>query len=283
LPQLENIHYYYYTSVVMLAAIIITACAVGVWGQGLRGDPRPGTFPPMDITTAFRLVANVTNLSKDLDPPVHNMYLYPDRATPPTNRASLAAGADRWIFWLNGTGSELRAGPGAKLLTDSGMQYAYGLNMGFDQDFAEKHTRELYINIEDQAGRGWNVGLGPNAMPHIYPPEPPFHNGTFMACEVEGLRTDGGKAVVVNYVYTDVREVREWSKFVPDKCTPISIMAECAEMPKLLEVAEYNHDNALSVPCYKNVSEIDWPKFSWITVWWPGFVVEPDKLAPLDP
>jgi len=53
------------------------------------------------------------------------------------------------------------------------MQYAYGLSMPFSDD-EDSRTHHLMGNAETQASFGWNIGLGPNAMPHLHPPEPNF-------------------------------------------------------------------------------------------------------------
>ena len=47
-------------------------------------------------------------------------------------------------------------------------------------------------------------------------------------------------------------------QYIPDRCAPIKLIAQCATLGSAVPGAVYNHDYVRSVSCYGDVASVQW-------------------------
>ncbi|KAI0466020.1 hypothetical protein F4859DRAFT_340816 [Xylaria cf. heliscus] len=83
-------------------------------------------YPPNELSTGFRLVANVTDPATDLTPSVDGWELQGIHTGAGLNDAVLTSETGR-IFYHNGTAAEIRFGEGSILSDGGSPPFPYGI------------------------------------------------------------------------------------------------------------------------------------------------------------
>jgi hypothetical protein len=205
-------------------------------------------FPPRSTATAFTLVANVTDLSTDFFEPSINGW----------NLAGVHVGAGQNtlvldptysdILFENGTGVDVSR-ESTNVVMDQGY-YPFGLIV---TDLPDSDNVQYF---GEQAG-SWQTRLGirptqRDAYARLFAPTA----GTFVVCN-ETTPVYTRPQYPVRFVEAD----GEGNTSIPELCVAIELLAQCAELNPLQDGAAYNHDLALPVACYDDVSAIDWSQY----------------------
>lgn len=132
-------------------------------------------------------------------------------------------------FYQNATGID------AQVMTDIPGVYPMGLHIQHPDEYDASYPGEhaVSVNVNDVTG-GIIVGeqLG----------GPPTVQGSYMVCSREYSFTGTPTTYrVVRYQFP--------GEAVPDGCTPIDFMSECATLNELPPDSDWDHDSAQTVPC----------------------------------
>ncbi|KAI1845861.1 hypothetical protein JX265_011244 [Neoarthrinium moseri] len=215
-------------------------------------------YPETQLSKAFRLVANVTDPSKDFDPPVNNWVFNGIHTGAGFNDAVLFADGDSSgrVFYQNGTAEEIRYYEGSVLSDGGTPPFPFG----------------IYVAAEDQTDAdgyhdvSLNVGTGTKSVqlqhfPEIYPVLRGAGQGTYVACN-QVVPYYNKEYVTIRWTY-DIfdSETALYEHNIPDACIAIKLVAECATLNDLPEGSLSSHEYASNVNCYKDVSAIDWTKY----------------------
>jgi hypothetical protein len=211
-------------------------------------DDTPPALPPASSSKGFNLVVNVTDLSRDFSPPVHQKYV---------NTIHIGAGQSLLgvgnrennprLFYINGTGTEYHFA-NSTLLTDSGKPLSpWGVSLVKDQGSDIVSTAHL------DAGSGQRgIGLTRWSVPYTF-----MYPEMFAICN-ETVPYYGGKHfMVVKQVDLDDRG----TELMPKNCVPVRLFAQCAKLNDLPPDSWSSHEFAYETACYDDVAAIDWPKY----------------------
>ena len=211
-----------------------------------------GRYPKMKARPAFRLVANVTNSTRDLDPPVHLSYLNAINLPSPYNLIGIGPKNDSRIFYMNGTTDELRAGVGS-ILSDGGKPR---VNQGISINFTSGEAcpdRASTVHLDPGIPQ-YPVQLAPRPNPFT------FVNVMDLAICDEEVAYVQQKMRILKYFPYRGDEDR-----IPKHCVPVRLLPECAQLNVLDANDMADHKHARKVGCYLFVSKIEWRKLSQIT------------------
>ncbi|KAK5661874.1 hypothetical protein OQA88_9982 [Cercophora sp. LCS_1] len=197
-------------------------------------------------SNAFLLIANVTNLSMDLDPSVHLWKLNGVHNGAGAETAILTKETGR-IFYENGTDDNIG------VTSDTNGPYPSSMvihPLTPDQPYAD-YVDNLGINL-GMAMRG--LGIVPYGeegwpWPSLYSPD----DGTFMACPGVGAQDHQ-----VRFAKGTVDADGNLSVAVPLGCAPVTLLAQCMILGNAPAGATYTHDYARQIRCYEDVSNVDW-------------------------
>ncbi|KAK8867481.1 hypothetical protein PGQ11_006059 [Apiospora arundinis] len=208
-------------------------------------------YPETKQSKGFTLVANVTDPSKDLNPPINHWRL-----------ASLHVGAGlgdavlesdfAWTFYMNGTAEEVRYNK-AHTLADGGTPpFPWGIAV--DEAGSAYPPMGALHGISINAGSG-EAGVQLAQFPEHYPTLRVPHPGTYVACNqtVPYYRLN---FITVRAVF-DTAETTP----VPENCVAITLVPQCAELPDLPEGSRSSHEFANTVNCYEDVASIKWSEY----------------------
>ncbi|KAI1848920.1 hypothetical protein JX266_005348 [Neoarthrinium moseri] len=205
--------------------------------------------PPYSEGQAFTLVANVTDTSKAIfDPPINGWSLSGTRVGANLYTATLHAGAGA-VFFVNGTGQDVSSA--STSLASPPVDFGTGNYMPGGLQFgpAASNDREAYLSLN--LGQFGTVGAG------ITPGLRGAYADLF-------IRFDAGTFVVCNETAPAYGRpqypVRFEAAAVPDNCVAISLLAQCAPLPELHGVDEFNL-RPLGAKCYDDVAAIDWSQY----------------------
>jgi hypothetical protein len=203
-------------------------------------------YPPTSSAQAFVLIANVTDLTKDLTPSVNHFKLVGVHVGAGLNTAILN-GTRGNVLFENGTDTSFG------IAANYGNIYPYGLSISQQPSNIPDSSYVEYIGIN--AGLSENgVGItGPEiAWPQLFGPD----SGTFIVCN-ETKPTYGRPQYPVRFAKsTVVNGVTQQQ--IPDLCAPITLLPQCATLDPLPSGALYNYDYANTVRCYQDVASIQW-------------------------
>ncbi|KAJ8132914.1 hypothetical protein O1611_g709 [Lasiodiplodia mahajangana] len=212
-------------------------------------------YPPNQISTGFRLVANVTDPATDLTPSVDGWEFQGIHTGAALNDVVLTSGTGN-IFYHNGTASEIRYGQG-NVLSDLGL-YPYGIGVDNQTEFDYYYTAEHDVTL--------NVGQGTIGVSLLAFPSPYFYltataPGTYVACP-RTVAYYQREFVVVRYAY-DIFDntTAQFVQDIPEGCTAITLIPECDTLPELPEGSQSSHQFASPSKCYEDVSAINWPEY----------------------
>ncbi|KAI1822283.1 hypothetical protein F4861DRAFT_409311 [Xylaria intraflava] len=220
-------------------------------------------YPPYSLSTGFRLVANVTDPETDLlgiapNGSIGSWELQGIHIGAGFNEAVLT-NSSGGVFYHNATDLDLRSARGS-ILTDGGIPpFPMGIYLQPKDKNDSGHTYEYGVGIN--AGPGTiGVSLNPYREPYSYLTAHVL--GTFVAC----LRTVAyysAQFIVVRYAYAAWDPTtKSYLPTIPEACTPINFIPECAVLPNLPEGSLASHEFARKSRCYENVSAIEWSKYA---------------------
>lgn len=199
--------------------------------------------PEFSSARAFRLVANQTSSSEPL---VHGLVMSTVQLNQATALVVLTtpnAPTDGSLFYLNGTAEQWDVKQ-LHVLTDRDSPLApWGLNVS---DVEANPAAERPLSMIRGSGQNMVLARSPAPIPRL---DNPKGAGVWVACR-RYVSPVVDYMPVVGYVYG--------RKAIPEECSVIELLPECAELNELPEGSESSHDNALVVKCYPDVTAIDW-------------------------
>lgn len=215
-------------------------------------------YPPTSLSTGFRLIANVTDPSKDLDPPVNNWVFNAIHTGAGFNDAVLEADGDDSgrIFYQNGTAAELRYAQG-HVLTDGGTPpFPFGISIAGPDEVDANGYHDVSVN----AGSG-NVSVQLTQFPVVYPILRAGTSGTYIACP-QVVPYYNAEYITIRWAYDVFNSTTAlYDHQVPDACVAINLVPECATLNTLPEGSLSSHEYAANSTCYADVSAIDWTQY----------------------
>ncbi|KAJ4148196.1 hypothetical protein LMH87_002677 [Akanthomyces muscarius] len=237
--------------------MIAPIAAVGLAGLAAAAPTVPApVYPEFTTSNAFNLVLNVTDASKDLSPSVHGSFITSIHVGPPFNYVGQTADAgSARTFYVNGTGLEVRFG-NSNTVSDGGSP-PFPEVLSLVKDEGSETLSTLFLNAGNGGEGNYRIGVTafPNPIPELYPT-------TYVACK-EPLAYYGGKEfVVIKQAQTTVTKDGKMEHNIPEGCAPLRLLPQCAKLNDLPAGSQSSHDLAATVNCYKDVSSIDWSKYS---------------------
>ncbi|GAW23417.1 hypothetical protein ANO14919_129760 [Xylariales sp. No.14919] len=223
----------------------------------LQGRQVIPNYPPNELSTGFRLVANVTDPATDLTPSVDGWELRGIHTGAGLNDAVLTSETGR-IFYHNGTASEIHYAQGSILSDGGSPPFPYGIYVQTADEFDATYPAEHDVTI--------NVGSGTIGVSLLAFPDPYFYvtahaQGTFVACP-RTVPYYGAEFTVVRFAYdTFDNATAQFERNVPAGCTAITLIPECDVLPDLPEGSLSSHQFASPSKCYEDVSAINWPEY----------------------
>lgn len=231
----------------------VVAAAVATAASTLRQAP---TYPPVSTANAFTLVANVTGDQTAIFTPLigaSNWSLVGNHIGANLNLGILYPGAGH-VFFVNGTGPEVSSQstsiglPPTYYVDAAGTVIYEPVGMIFASDGVEA---SILLDIGDATKGAGVVGGLRSPWPLLFTP---FREGVYSVCNVSNSAY-GNPQYRVSIVVGGVDSV------IPENCVSISLLAQCADLPELLGAEELNIV-VEGVPCYEDVSAIDWSSYS---------------------
>ncbi|KAG8409557.1 hypothetical protein J3459_017383 [Metarhizium acridum] len=208
----------------------------------------PTATPPTSKSRGFQLVVNVTSLSRDFSPSIHQKYV---------NSIHVGAGqsllgiGDRTehprTFYINGTALEFHFA-NSTVVSDAGTPSApWGVSLGKDRGSDAASTAHL------DAGPGARgIGLTRWSVPYTF-----MYPETYAVCN-ESVPYYGGRPwLVVKQFGLGLRG----PEAIPDNCVPVRLFAQCADLDDLPDGSLSSHEFAYETECYDDVAAIEWPKY----------------------
>jgi hypothetical protein len=211
-------------------------------------DPK---YPSRLTSKGFKLVVNVTDPSLDFDPPIQNFEL-----TGIHTGAGLAllgiSEKDGRIFYQNGTKEERQNGE-ATVISEGGTPLTPN-GIGLVADKKNKNLFGATLNFEPGTA---GVQLNQPEDPYTYLlPE------TFVACNKSIEYYRGKKFVVIEQARITIDKNDKIQRNIPKGCAPIRLVPQCDKLESLPKGSYSSHKYALDSKCYKDVSKIEWKKYS---------------------
>ncbi|KAF7558677.1 hypothetical protein G7046_g5472 [Stylonectria norvegica] len=153
------------------------------------------------------------------------------------------------IFYQNGTDDE-RHNAQATIVTDAGHPPA-SAGLSLSKNFASDKLDTLNLNYAPGTP-GVQLSIYPHPFTTVEPAQ-------FLACKVV-LDYYQQDFVIIQHIGTQRGGTLDAE--VPDDCTTITLVPQCADLPKLPIGAFSSHDYALDSPCYKDLKNIVPNRFS---------------------
>ncbi|KZZ98368.1 hypothetical protein AAL_02886 [Moelleriella libera RCEF 2490] len=209
-------------------------------------------YPSTQVSKAFHLVVNVTDLAKDFSPSIQNTYVSSIHVGAGLALVGTTSGPSKGrIFYQNGTLEEQRYSK-SNVLTDSGTPpFPSGLRLLLDPD-------SQYVSTAEIDGGSGDAGIGITSFPEPYAflyPE------TWAACKEALPYYQGREYIIIKQAKTSVDQSGTINKNIPEGCAPVRLVPECTALNELPEGSLANHDHALDVKCYPDVRSLDWTKY----------------------
>jgi hypothetical protein len=206
-------------------------------------------YPPTAISKGFRLVANVTDPSTDLTPPINGQIFSGIHTGAALSEAVISEGDGR-VFYQNGTAEELRY-RSASTLSDGGTPpFPWGILVQ-----AQEEASEAAVSI--------NGGTGTKSVQLSQFPEPYSYltgtaPGTFAVCP-RLVPYYNQVFNVIRFAYDAFNEgTAQYESTVPEDCVAVRLLPECATLAELPEGSISSHEFAADSQCYEDVQSIDW-------------------------
>ncbi|KAH7152152.1 hypothetical protein B0J13DRAFT_522469 [Dactylonectria estremocensis] len=207
-------------------------------------------YPETQTSKGFKLVVNVTDPSRDFKPSIQNNFVTSIHLGPGLALVGVLEDRGR-IFYQNGTEDEHRDNR-ATIITDGGTPLIpSGLQLKPDADSKTLSTARLDFNY---GTRG--VQLSCDEDYSFVLPE------TFIACNESLLYYPGQYYVTIKHASSTRNKDGTTNHNIPKHCAPVRLIPECTELNETPVGSFANHEYALDSRCYKDVSEIEWSRFS---------------------
>ncbi|KAI0012453.1 hypothetical protein F4779DRAFT_67114 [Xylariaceae sp. FL0662B] len=218
-------------------------------------------YPPTSASKGFRLIANVTDPSTDLTPSVNGWVFNGLHVGAGLNDAVLLAdgGEDTGrIFYHNGTAEEIRYGKGS-IVTDGGTPpFPFGIYVQGNNESAPADPSEYGVTVNVGSG---TIGVSLAAFPDPYTYLTSAPAGVFIACP-RNEPYYNKEYIVIRRSYDTVDPKTALNvHHVPQDCTAVNLIPECATLNDLPEGSLSSHEFAANTKCYENVSAINWPEY----------------------
>ncbi|KAK4441925.1 hypothetical protein QBC34DRAFT_364615 [Podospora aff. communis PSN243] len=235
--------------------------------------PEPPTYPhpPYTTATAFRLIVNVTDLSKDFSPSIHNSEIFAYPIPSGAARPGLAQpGAGNIFYQWHDPNSGVRFPEfGGQLLTEGlrGPDTVMGLRKAIAGVGVDRVPMELdTVRAEDGRLGDSSMQVSPGGyFPHVAAGELSGLRFTFAVCNATVVTPRQGAMgfLGLEFFYDRVNAAP-----IPEGCVPVRLIPECQE-GGLHEVpagskAEVYHRESKPVRCYEDVKAIDWEKYVFV-------------------
>ncbi|KAH8651019.1 hypothetical protein BX600DRAFT_441466 [Xylariales sp. PMI_506] len=212
-------------------------------------------YPPTSLSTGFRLIANVTDPSTDLSPSVDNWVFTAIHVGAGLNDATLQADGSGVgnTFYQNGTAEQIAYNQGT-IVTDGGTPLApYSVSVASADETDEAGYHDVTVNV----GLGTN-GVQTAQFPNVYPIVKAPAQGQYVACnQLEPYYQEDFVTVRYSYAVWNP-DTALYDQVVPEGCTAITLVPECAALEDLPAGSLSSHEYATTVNCYEDVSSINW-------------------------
>lgn len=197
--------------------------------------------PQTTLSKTFRLVAHVTDTTRDFSPSIEGYYVSSIHVGAGLGVVTVEQGtrAAR-VYYINGTTDEVKDSQ-STIVSDTGTPpNPWGISLHSDTD------SQTASKLQQNAGKGTaGVTLSPASAPLSYLlPE------QFAVCNETIPYYQGQYFLVVKQIDTSTDST------IPKNCAPVLLLPECTEMPS---ESGSDHGFAQISRCYQNVSGIKWP------------------------
>jgi len=222
-------------------------------------------------STGFRLIANVTDLSRDLDPPIHGWAMViaiteadnvgvPILMDPSSeiNRFP-TAGQNGLVWFLNGTdGSNEQYMQRGQICGDSNLVQA--LTVQNTTEYLDTHEHGVSVHpLSMSTAPPSTLGFAKSPdYPANYLFDDSGSDGTFMACMRPLSSAHTAPVIEYSYISCDL-DSQQYTDNIPDDCAPITLLPQCDQL--FSEDGTQYNQGAVSVPCFVDVASVDW---SWM-------------------
>jgi hypothetical protein len=215
-------------------------------------------YPPTQLSTGFRLIANVTDPSKDFTPPVNNWVFNAIHVGAGLDDAVLlsdSADSGR-IFYVNGTADEIYYGQGSTLTDGGTPPFPFGIYVAGEDQTDADGFHDVSVNV----GSG-TKGVQLTRFPVVYPTLTGAAQGTYAACQ----QTEpyyNQEYVTIRWTYDTIDPNTFLNVHnIPEGCVAINLIPECATLNDLPDGSLSSHEFAATSVCYDDVSAIDWTQY----------------------
>lgn len=226
-----------------VCSIVALATLAAASPLGQRSDGP--SYPPTSSSKGFRLVANVTDTSRDLSPSVQNQYVTSIHVGAGLNLVGVGSKDVSRLFYINGTTGEFMRGEATTVTDGATPLVPFGFTL--TEDSADSAMSTAHLN-----GGPGTKGDVTTRIPVPY---------VFLAPEQMAICDE-----YVAYYQKNMQIVKQLNlnknKTLPANCAPVRLMAECAELNELPEGSLSNHDNVYTGGCYDDVASIEWSKYT---------------------
>lgn len=208
-------------------------------------------YPTRLSSKGFKLIVNVTDPSRDFDPPINNFLLTTIHTGAGLSLVGVTKKNGR-TFYQNGT-KEQRDDGLATVLTDGGTPLTpAGLALE-----AENESETLF-------GASLNFGPGTPGVQLNSPSDPYTYMlpETFVACNESLPYYRGKHFIVIKQARLTIDKNNEIQRNIPKGCAPIRLVPQCAKLNDLPDDSYSSHEFAINSKCYKDVSKIEWSEYS---------------------
>lgn len=222
--------------------MLFTTAAVSLIGAA-AASPLSFDYPARELSTGFKIMVNVTDLSRDLPTSVHKKYLTALHTGPGTNQVGIAkSDGPVPVFYQNGTAEEQRNGYSVTLADLGTPGTAFGLG-SVHPDPANTAAFDIVLN-----GGHPNEYFSVTAYPE---PVSIVEIATAGICPATLPSGETYDVLRMFYVGND-------NKRIPEECAPVKLIPECAELTPS-EGASLKY--SLYSSCYVDPASINWAQY----------------------
>jgi hypothetical protein len=213
-------------------------------------------YPPTSMAQAFHIVANVTDPSKDLNPPINGFFITGVHIGAGLAAAVLAK-TEPAYFFVNGTNVDVSAAYTSIALPPIGYTGGGPVPQGFQFGTTDD---ENIMSIGLNNGPGTHgAGVYPGLRSSYADVFAPW-SGSFMVCHIDKPMY-GRPQYQVRYSKTYAKGPNgPFDYDIPADCVAIRLLAQCADLPPLQGVDELDII-VEGVKCYNDVASINWKDY----------------------
>ncbi|OAQ63651.1 hypothetical protein VFPPC_16499 [Pochonia chlamydosporia 170] len=208
----------------------------------------PTSTPPTSKSQGFQLVVNVTDLSRDFAPSIHQKYINSIHVGAGQSLLGVGSKQDSpRTFYINGTALDFHFA-NSTVVSDAGTPLTpWGISLTKDKGSDIASTAHL------NGGPGAKgIGLTRWSVPYTF-----MYPETYAICN-ESLAYYGGKKfLIVKQFNLGIKGLDA----IPKTCVPVRLFAQCAKLNDLPKGSISSHKFAYETECYEDVAGIDWPKY----------------------